>query len=106
MDNITPLVPSTNSPCIVTLNPFQNAYYHQSSIEIHAPNGEHLETLGADAQKENNYTNNMQLRDQICLVETLLGHINQDIELPRQAVSGLTDLLFRMQELCDERIKK
>lgn len=105
MDNITPLVPGTDSHCIVTLNPFQNTFYQQSSIEIHSPDGVHLETIGCEIQRENLYTNNVQLRDQICLVESLLGHVNQDIELPARAVCGLADLLFRMQEFCERHSK-
>lgn len=105
MDNITPLVPSTDSNCVVTLNPFQNAFYQQSCVEIHSPEGDHLETIGRDIQKENLHNNDIQLRDQICLVESLLGHLNQDIELPAQAVCGLAELFYRMQEFCERKIR-
>ncbi len=105
MDNITPLVPGTNSPCVVTLNTFQNAFYQQSCVELHSPDGNLLETVGRDIQKENLHDNDVQLRDQICLVESLLGHANQNIELPARAVCGLAELLFRMQEFCERHIK-
>lgn len=105
MDNITPLVPGTDSPCVVTLNHFQNAFYQQSCIELHSPDGDHLETIGRDMQAENRHNNDVQLRDQICLVESLLGHVNQDIELPARAVCGLAELLFRTQEFYDKHIK-
>jgi len=105
MDNITPLVPGTTSPCVVTLNPFQNAYYQHSSLEIHSPDGERLETFGQDIQKETLHHNNLQLRNQICLVESLLSHIDRDVELPKQAVCGLADLLFRVEEFCERNMK-
>ena len=98
-------MPGADSHRIVTLNPFQNAFYQQSSLEIHSPDGEHLETVGCEIQKENLYSNTVQLRDQICLVESLLGHVNQDIELSARAVCGLAELLFRIQEFCEKHIK-
>ncbi|HSC68182.1 MAG TPA: hypothetical protein VLC79_10850 [Cellvibrio sp.] len=104
MDNITPLVPSTDSNCVVTLNSFQNIFYQQSRVEIHSSDGDHLETIGRDIQKENLHNNDIRLRDQICLVESLLGNVNQDIELPAQAVCGLAELLYRMQEFCERKI--
>jgi hypothetical protein len=104
MDNVTPLVPDTNSPCVITLNPFQTIFYQQSTIEIHSPDGEHLETLGSEIKKENLHNNDVQLRDQICLVESLLGHLNQDIALPAKAVCGLAELMYRMQEFCERKI--
>jgi hypothetical protein len=106
MDNITPLVPGTVSPCVVTLNAFQNAYYQHSSLEIHSPKGERLEVFGRDVQKENLHHNNLQLRNQICLVETLLSHIDRDVDLPKQAVCGLADLLFRMEEFFEGSMKQ
>jgi hypothetical protein len=105
MDNITPLVPGTDSNCVVTLNPFQNAFYQQSCVEFHSPDGDHLETIGNDIQKENLHNNDIQLRDQIYLVESLLGHLNQDIELPAKAVCGLAELMYRMQEFCERKIR-
>ncbi len=105
MDNITHLVPVTKSQCVITLDPFQYNYYQQSSIEIHSPDGEHLETLGCDIQKENLFHNHVHLQDQMCLVESLLGNINKDIELPARASRALADLLFRMQEFCERNSK-
>ena len=79
--------------------------YQHSHLEIHSPEGERLEIFGQDIQKENLHTNNILLRNQICLVETLLSHIDRDIDLPRSAVSGLADLLFRVEEFCERSMK-
>lgn len=52
MDNITHLVPVTKSQCVIKLDAFQYNYYQQSCIEIHSPEGEYLESIGYDIQKQ------------------------------------------------------
>jgi hypothetical protein len=65
-----------------------------------------LESIGQQIQNGLTETNNYQLRDKIYLVACLLEKINEDIELPAQAVSGLADLFYRMQNLCGYCIKQ
>jgi hypothetical protein len=94
MDNITPLVLGTKTHCTITLSEYQLAYYRQSCIELLAPDGTHLETIGEDIKKDQRH----QLREEICLVECLLSQINHNVDMPPQALSSLADLLYRMRD--------
>lgn len=105
MDNVTPLVHGTKSTCSITLNEYQNAHYEQSAIEILAPDGSLLQYIGDEINKEITQTSNYQLRDQVHLLGCLLGCIDHHIELPRYAVSGLADIVNRMQSFCDKRME-
>lgn len=97
MDNITSLVHGIPSRCIVTLDPFQQANYENHRVEIHSPEGIHLETISQEIQRENQLHHDIQFRDQLALVESLLIHIDKDVDLPKEAVSGLADLMVRMR---------
>ncbi|PUA30465.1 MAG: hypothetical protein B0W54_08210 [Cellvibrio sp. 79] len=103
MDNITHMVPVTNSQCVITLDPFQYNYYQQGCIEIHSPEGEYLESIGYTIQKKIREEQSTQLQEQIILLQSLCEKITQDVELPAQAVAGLGDLLFRIKAQIDQR---
>ncbi len=105
MDNVTPLVPGTDSPCSITLNPLQHTSYQQNNLKIRSPDGQHLETIGAELQQENNRDYATQLLNEICLVQSLTCHIGERLELPTRAVYGLSDLLFRVEEFFEMSIK-
>lgn len=101
MDNITQLVHGIPSRCILTLDPLQQTHYENHRVEIHSPEGIHLETISQEIHQENQYHQDIQFRDQIALVEALLIHIDKDVDLPKEAVSGLADLLVRMRGTCE-----
>ena len=105
MDNITPLIPGTKTSCVITLDPVQYLFYQQSCIELQAPDGEVLEFIGKPIQREVESTELLQLQEQIFLLQFLLCKIKDQIELPPLAVSGLADLMFRAQGLCERLIK-
>lgn len=105
MDNITPLVPNTKSSCVIILDPFQYAFYQQSCIELQDPDGELLEFVGKPIQKEIEASESLQLREQIYLLQSLLCKVKEEVELPTLAVSGLADLMFRMQEMCERGLR-
>lgn len=102
MDNITHLVPATNSQCVIKLDAFQYNYYQQSCIEIHSPEGEYLESIGYRIQKEIQEEQTTQLKEQIVLLQSLCEKITQDVELPAQAIAGLGDLLFRVRGIVEK----
>jgi hypothetical protein len=104
MDNITPMVPGTDSPCI-TLTSRQHTFYQQNTLKIRAPDGQHLETIGIEIQQENSRDIATQLLHQICLVQSLTSHVDERLELPQRAVYGLADLLYKMEEFCEKNIK-
>src|SRR5687768_2828470 len=102
MDNITHLV--TTTPCVIKLDSSQFNYYQQSSIEFQSPEGDHLETIGYDIQKELKENHIDQLREQIVLLQSLCEKVTQEVELPPTAIAGLADLLFRMQGVISNEI--
>jgi hypothetical protein len=63
MDNITHLVPVTNSQCVLKLDSLQYNYYQQSCIEIHSPEGEYLESIGYEIQKKTEAEQMTQLQE-------------------------------------------
>ena len=105
MDNITHLVPVTKSQCVIKLDPFQFNYYEQSCIEIHSPDGDHLESIGYDTQKQIQEEQTTQLQEQIVLLQSLCEKITQEVELPAQAIAGLGDLLFRVRGIVDKQAR-
>ncbi|MCE3252635.1 MAG: hypothetical protein K0Q67_1655 [Cellvibrio sp.] len=102
MDNTFPPKHDDNSTCVLTLNPVQHAYYQRSAIKLHSSDGEYLETISRETQQEKLHSSNAQLRDQVCLVKSLLGYIPTDLDLPTNATSGLKELLAQMREFCEE----
>lgn len=105
MDNITHLVPVTNSQCVIKLDAFQYNYYQQSCIEIHSPDGEYLESIGYEIQRKTQEEQITQLQEQIVLLQSLCEKITQEVELPAQAIAGLGDLLFRVRGIVEKQIK-
>ena len=102
MDNLKVL--DTESTCSITLTEYQHAHYHQTAIKILAPDGVMLKYIGEKIDKEIIQSDTYQLRDEIHLVACLISCIDHDIELPRYAVSGLSDLINRMQRFCDKKM--
>jgi hypothetical protein len=98
MDNITPLVPDTKSSCVITLDPFQYAFYQQSCIELQSPYGQFLELVGHSVQKDIDENNVCRLQEQVFLLQALCSKIDQDVELPPQAIAGLADIFLRMEK--------
>lgn len=101
MDNITPLVHGTKSTCNITLDEYQHAFYQQSSINIIAPDGHLLQHIGYEVEKDATH----QMRDEVHLVSCLLHNIHHDLDLPQQALYGLADLMYRVQDFCDKNMK-
>ncbi|MES2676224.1 MAG: hypothetical protein V4660_18445 [Pseudomonadota bacterium] len=111
MDNFSsPDAPASNKisnidPTIITLSQSQYTLYQSDIIEIHAPDGEHLESLGQKIRDDQAKESAYQLQSQICLLECLFLNITDSIELPVKASSGLVDVFYRMQELCSKHIE-
>jgi len=105
MDNISSSNPVseqhqnvTNLPFVVLLNSTQYALYKTASLEILAPDSVYLESIGHSIQNDIAEMNTYQLHNQITLLECLFNSINQDIELPARAVSGLADIFAKVQD--------
>lgn len=84
---------------------FQYTDYQQSCIEIHSPDGDHLESIGYEIQKQTQEEQITQLQEQIVLLQSLCEKITQEVELPAQAIAGLGDLFFRVRGIVDSQSK-
>ncbi len=108
MDNIPPTEQNQNVsgiPFVILLNDTQYEFYKTASVEILAPDGEYIESIGHIAQKDAAEVEAYQLHNQVVLLEYLFSSINQDIELPVRAVSGLADVFSRTHD-CFVRYSK
>lgn len=88
--------------CIITLDLPQYFFYQAEHIDLHDPNGNFLESIGHRIQVMETETTQYRLHEQICLVENLLGQINHDLELRKEAVSALADLLYQTQKVIEK----
>ncbi len=95
MDNVTALPHPTN-PCVIKLNPFQYAFYQQSHLEIHSPDGECLAQFGEGLTRTEEEDAHYQLWEQACLLEVLFDQIQEDVKLPQRAITGLADMMGRI----------
>jgi len=91
--------------CIITLDLPQYFFYQAEHIDLHDPNGRFLESIGHRIREMDAENTKYRLHEQICLVENLLGQINHDLELPKEAVSALADLLYQTQKVIGKVIK-
>lgn len=90
---------------VITLDILQYFFYQSEQIDIHAPDGTHLQTIGYGIKKSDVENKIYSLKEHIYAVEFLLGKLNNSLELPAQAVSALADLLCGMQGFCRKYIK-
>jgi hypothetical protein len=97
------LVPVISSLCGIVRPPFQYTYHQQSRIEIHSPDGEYLESIGYEIQKQIQEEQTTLLQEQIVLLQSLCEKITQELELPAQAIAGLGDLLFRVRGIIEKQ---
>ena len=91
--------------CTITLGLPQYFFYQSEYIDIHAPDGSILESIGHRVKEMALEESTHRLHEQIFLLESLLGNLHQSIELPREAVSALADILYRMQAITSKAIK-
>ena len=105
-DSIPPhLDQSIPDNCSINLDILQYFFYRSGQIEIYAPDGIRLENIGYGIKRDDIESSTYRLKEQIYLMECLLGNLSNRLELPAQAVSALADLLYRMQKFCWEYIK-
>ncbi|PUA30665.1 MAG: hypothetical protein B0W54_09415 [Cellvibrio sp. 79] len=102
MDNVTPLPPPSH-PCVIKLDQLQFAFYQQSKIEIQSPEGMCLARIGEEINRQRDEDLHFQLLEQVGLLEVLFEQVNDDIKLPARAVTGLADLMSRVNEFLMKR---
>ena len=91
--------------CIITLDLPQYFFYESAYIDLHAPDGSHLESIGHRIQEIDAENTIYRLHEQIILVESLLGNMHQPVTLPREAVSALAEMLYRMQKITEKMVQ-
>ena len=91
--------------CIINLDLRQYFFYQSHHIQIHAPDGTHLESIGHLIKIDEIQSGTARLKEQVFLVECLLGNIIQELKLPAQASAAFADLLDRMQRVCGKYLK-
>lgn len=84
---------------VIQLDQSQFALYQSGSIEIHAPDGSLLETVGERIAAAEAEVHRSKLHDQLSLVGALVINTNGHLELTDHAAAGLADLLFQSQQL-------
>jgi len=91
--------------CSITLDILQYSFYRSGQIDIRAPDGIRLESIGYGIKRDDIESSIYRLKEQMYVLECLLGNLNNRLQLPAQAVSALVDLLYRMQRFCWDYIK-
>lgn len=97
---------STTFPFVVTLDPPQYDLYKAGCIEIHAPDGNYLESIGQHIQNDEINFRDKKMLNQIYLIESLLINTTGTIQLPEKALAGLIDLMNEVQGFCLRYTKK
>lgn len=72
------------------------AFYQQPHLEIHSPDGECLAHIGEELTRIAEDDASYQLWEQACLLEALLDQIQEDVKLPQRAITGLADMMGRI----------
>lgn len=91
--------------CIINLDLRQYYYYQSHHIQIHAPDDTHLESIGHLMKIDEIQNSTARLKDQVLLVQCLLGNIVQELKLPAPASAAFADLLDQMQRVCGKYLK-
>jgi len=105
MDNVTSL-PVPSNPCIIKLDQFQYAFYQQSRIEIHSPEGECLAQLGDELTRIAEEDVLYQLREQAGLLEVLFDQVQDDLKLPQEAFTSLADMMGKIKAYLKKQMAK
>ncbi len=105
MDNVTSL-PVSSNPCIIKLDQFQYAFYQQSRVEIHSPEGECLAQIGEELTRIAEEDAIFQLCDQACLLEVLFDQVQDDVKIPQQAFTSLADMMGKINVHLKKQIAK
>lgn len=83
---------------IIVLDPSQYALYQSGTIELRAPDGEVLESLGHYMRKAETEVAKERVRLELHLLVSLLGCANGFVELDKTAIAGMQDVLHRANE--------
>lgn len=83
---------------IVTLDPSQYALYQSGQLDICAPDGTRLESIGHFPACEQR----TRFVDQLSLVEALVVNCSGQLELSDRAIASLADMLNQSQKMIEQ----
>ncbi|HWV16768.1 MAG TPA: hypothetical protein VN030_15170 [Cellvibrio sp.] len=102
LNDLDVLIPDS---CSITLDILQSMFYRSGKIDVYSAAGDRLESIGYGIKRDNIEASVYRLKEQIYILECILGHLGNSLEIRLQAVSVLADLLYRMQKFCRDYIK-
>lgn len=83
---------------IVTLDPSQYALYQSGQLDICAPDGTRLESIGYFPACDQR----TRFVDQLSLVEALVVNCRGELELSDRAIASLADMLHQSQKMIEQ----
>lgn len=101
MDNVTSS-PAFPTSCTIKLDQSQYAFFQQSRLEIHSPEGKVLTVICKPLPSRTDEDAVYQLWTQACLLEVLFDQINARVKLPQRAINCIAHVVDRI----DLHIKK
>jgi hypothetical protein len=93
----TASLPLQQTRRVIQLDQSQFALYQSGQIDIYAPDGTRLESIGHFPAEENR----TRFVDQLSLVEALVVNCNGQLELSDRAIASLADLLNKSQKMIE-----
>jgi hypothetical protein len=95
MDNVTSSPAFPNS-CAIKLDQSQYAFFQQSRLEIHSPEGKVLTIICKPLPSKTDEDAVYQLWAQACLLEVLFDQINDHVKLPQRAINCIAHVIDRI----------
>jgi hypothetical protein len=95
MDNVTSS-PAFPDSCVIKLDQTQFAFFRQSRLEIHSPEGKVLTVLGKPLPRKTDADLVYQLWCQACLLEVLFDEVEDNIKLPPATINCIAHVVDRI----------
>ncbi len=95
MDNVTSS-PAFPDSCVIKLDQFQFAFFQQSRLEIHSPEGKVLTVISKPLPSKTDADAVYQLWCQACLLEVLFDEVEDNIKLPQTAINCIAHVVDRI----------
>lgn len=95
MDNATSSPAFPNS-CSIKLDQSQYAFFQQSRLEIHSPEGKVLTVISKPLPNKTDADAVYQLWCQACLLEVLFDEVQERIKLPPKAINSIAHVVGRI----------
>ncbi len=95
MDNVI----SSSSPfnsCVIKLDQAQYAFYQESRLEIHSPNGKFLIAIAQPFPNKTEEDEIYQLWYQACLLEVLFEQMQGRVQLTEMAINVIATIIDRV----------